>query len=125
MKARLAISLGALLLGGVVGLPSVTAQSAAPAQEQKPGTEKPAKPAATQATRRHVGTVKAVDPAAKTLTVEAKSGEVTITIGDKTTIRRGKDTVRLEDLRTGDQITVVYGDQDGKHVARRITVRAQ
>jgi len=66
-----------------------------------------------------------VDAAARTVTVETKSGDATITITEKTAIRRGKNAVKLEDLKAGDAVTVVYADQDRKHVARRITLRAQ
>lgn len=124
MRTTLAIGLIALLIGGAAAGAPAAAQTAAPGTaEQKLPVEQPAK--AAQKTRRDVGTVKAVDATAKTLTVETKSGDATIAIGDKTTIKRGKNTVKLEDLKAGDRVTVVYAEQDGKHVARSITLRAQ
>lgn len=72
-----------------------------------------------------VGTVKAVDAAAKTLTVEEKSGDATVSVTDKTTIGRGKDAVKLEDLKAGDAVMVAYTRQNGKEVARSITLKSK
>ncbi len=122
----LSMALVVLLIGGVAGMASAASHTAAAPQktQDKPAAEKAAKPAGEK-TGRHAGTVKAVDAAGKTLTVAEKSGEATVTVGEKTTIKRGKDTVKLEDLKTGDQVTVVYASQNGKDVARSITVKAQ
>ena len=125
LRTLLATALAVVLLGTLAGVASAANHAATPAtKEAKPAAEKAAKPAAEK-TRRHVGTVKAVDAAGKTLTVEEKSGEATLTVTDKTTIKRGKDTVKIEDLKTGDPVTVVYAQQDGKDVARSIVVKAQ
>ena len=125
LRTLLATALAVVLLGALAGVASAANHAATPAtKEAKPAAGKAAKPAAEK-TRRHVGTVKAVDAAGKTLTVEEKSGEATLTVTDKTTIKRGKDTVKIEDLKTGDPVTVVYAQQDGKDVARSIVVKAQ
>ena len=125
MRDFLAMVLAVLLIGGVAGMASAANHGAAPVKKAaKPPAEKAAKLAAEK-TRRHVGTVKAVDAAGKTLTVEEKSGEATVAVTEKTIIKRGKDTVKLEDLRAGDQVTVVYSEQDGKQMARSILVKAQ
>lgn len=99
------------------------------ASHQAAGQEKKAekaekKPAAASA-RRHVGTVKAVDPAAGTLTVTEKGGEAEVSVTDKTTIKKGKESVKLSDVKPGDEVTVVYAKQDGKDVARSVTLKAK
>lgn len=91
------------------------------ATEQEKKAEKPAAPAA----RRHVGTVKAVDAAAGTLTVSEKDGEVTVSVGEKTAIKKGQKNVRLNDLKAGDEVIIRYVTEDGKDVARSVTVKAK
>lgn len=125
LRTLLMTASSVVLLGLLTGVAPAANHAAAPAKkETKPAAEKAAKPAAEK-TGRHVGTVKAVDVAGKTLTVEEKSGEATLTVTDKTAIKRGKDTVKFEDLKAGDPVTVVYTQQDGKDVARSIVVKAQ
>jgi len=84
--------------------------------------EKAGKPAAA-ATGRHVGTVKAVDSAAGTLTVTEKEGDAAVSVSDKTAVKKGKESLKLSDLKPGDEVTVVYVKQDGKDVARSVTVK--
>lgn len=124
LRTLLATALAIVLLGALAGVVSAASHAGTPAKETKPAAEKAAKPAAEK-TGRHVGTVKAVDAAGKTLTVEEKSGAATLTVTDKTAIKRGKDTVKLDDLKAGDPVTVIYTQQNGKDVARSITVKAQ
>lgn len=125
LSGLFAAALAVVLVGAVAGDVSAANHAKAPEKkEEKPAAEKAAKPAAEK-TGRHVGTVKAVDPGGKSLTVEEKSGESTVAVTDKTAIKRGKDSVKLEDLKAGDQVTVVYVQQDGKDVARSISVTAK
>lgn len=120
----------AVALLGIMALFAAPTGSAAQ-QEQKPAAEEPkaekpkaAKPKAP-ATRRHVGTVKAVDPAAGTLTVAEKGGDAEVTVGEKTTIKKGKETLTLSDLKPGDEVTVRYTKEEGKDVARAVTVKGK
>lgn len=107
VRELLVMILAMLLIGSVGGVASAANHAGTPEKkDEKPATEKAAKPAAERS-RRHAGTVKAVDPTGKTLIVEEKSGEATVAVTDKTTIKRGKDTVKLEELKAGDQVTVV------------------
>ena len=98
--------------------------SATDKKEEKAAPAKAAKPAADKGGR-HVGTVKAVDAASTTLIVEERSGVSTVTVTDKTTIKRGKDAAKLEDLKAGDAVTVAYTQQDGKQVASSISARSK
>lgn len=118
-------ALSALLIGGVVGPASAANHAAAPekAPAEKPTGGKAAK--TTEKPRRHAGPIKAVDPAGRTLTVKEKSGEVTVTVPDKASIKRGKATVKLGDLKAGEAVTVMTVQRDGKEVARSVTVKAQ
>jgi Cu/Ag efflux protein CusF len=105
---------------------ALAASHQAPGQEKKVETsEKAQKKPAAAAARRHVGTVKAIDPAAGTLTVAEKGGEAEVSITDKTTITKGKESVRLSDVKPGDEVTVVYAKQNGKDVARSVVLKAK
>lgn len=99
-------------------------RGAAEAAAEQPGTGKAA-PAAAEKTLRHIGTVKTVDATSRTLIVTKKAGEVTVDVPEKASIKRGKATVKLEDVKTGEAVTVVYVQQDGKDVARSIALKAQ
>jgi Cu/Ag efflux protein CusF len=117
----------------VVALLGTVLASAAPfqalaASHQAAAPEKKAekaKEAAAPAARRHVGTVKAVDSAAGMLTVTEKGGDAEVTVSDKTTIKKGKESVKLSDLKPGDEVTVVYVKQDGKDMARSVMLKAK
>ncbi len=66
------------------------------------------------------GEVTAVDAAAKTVTLKAKKGEVTVSVEDKTSIKEGKEKKTLADLKAGDKVTVKYTEADGKMTAKSI-----
>lgn len=104
---------------------ALAASHQAAAQEKKAEkAEKAGKPAAAAA-RRHVGTVKAVDPGAGMLTIAEKGGDAEVSVTDKTAIKKGKATVKLSDLQPGDEVTVVYVKENGKDVARSVTLKAK
>ncbi len=105
-----------------IGLAPLAPWEALGASHQAKGQEKKAEKAAAPAARRHVGTVKAVDPAAGSLTVAEKQGEAEVSVTEKTTIKKGKESLKLSDLKAGDAVSVVYVQQDGKDVARSVTV---
>lgn len=109
----------AVLLVSMGSGPALAASHQAAGQEKK--AEKPAAPAA----RRHVGTVKVVDSALGTLTVVEKGGDAQVSITDETAIKKGKETLKLADLKAGDAVSVVYVKQDGKDVARSVTVTSK
>jgi Cu/Ag efflux protein CusF len=95
------------------------------ASHQAAGQEQKAEKAAAPTTRRHVGTVKAVDAGAGTLTVAEKAGEATVAVSEKTTVRKGKGSLKLSDLKPGDEVTVLYVKEGEKDVARSVTVKAK
>jgi Cu/Ag efflux protein CusF len=118
---RIVRAIVAVLFGMLVALGAAVSQQAAAQEKQEKKTEKPAAAAA----RRHVGALKAVDPAAGTLTVTEKEGDATVSVTEKTAIKKGKESLKLSDLMTGDEVTVVYTKEDGKDVARSVTVKAK
>lgn len=114
------VALLGMLWASAAPLQALAASHQAAGQEKK--AEKAEKPAAAAA-RRHVGTVKAVDPAAGTLTVTEKGGDAEVSVSDKTTIKTGKESAKLSDVKPGDEVTVVYVKQDGKDVARSVMLK--
>lgn len=118
MRTIFAVVASAVFTLGSTGQVLAVSHQAA-GQEKR--AEKPAGPAA----RRHVGTVKAVDSAAGTLTVSEKEGEVTVSVGEKATIKKGQKNVTLKDLKPGDEVIIRYVKEDGKDMARSVTVRAK
>jgi Cu/Ag efflux protein CusF len=69
------------------------------------------------------GEVTAVDAAAKTVTLKAKKGEVVISVGEKTSIKEGKEKKSLADVKAGDKVTVRYTEADGKMTAKSIAIK--
>jgi hypothetical protein len=83
------------------------------------GTQQEAK--ATQAVK---GTLKKVEPAERRLSINtAEKGSVTVQTGPGTKIRRNDVDVRVNELREGDSLEVLYRDENGKHVAESVTAK--
>ncbi len=68
------------------------------------------------------GEVVAYDSTVKAMTVRGKKNEIFITLDDKTTIKVGKETKGLTDLKVGDVVNVKYIDEGGKNLARQIEI---
>lgn len=116
------VLLGLLVAFGATGQ-ALSASHQAAGQEkkqEKKGEEKPA-----DGVRHHAGVVKAVQPAAGTLTVAETGGEATVSVGERTPIKKGKDSLKLSDLKPGDEVTVHYVKEAGKDVAQDVTVTAK
>lgn len=120
-RVILAAVMGMLWVSTAPSQALATSHQAAGQEKKAEKAEKAAKPAA----RRHVGTVKAVDPTAGTLTVTEKEGDAEISVSDKTAIKKGTESLKLSDVKTGDEVTVVYMKQNGKDVARSVTLKAK
>jgi hypothetical protein len=83
------------------------------------GTQQEAK--ATQTVK---GTLKKVEPAERRLTLNtAEKGSVTVQTVPDTKIRRNDVDVRVNELREGDSLEVLYRDENGKHVAESVTAK--
>ncbi len=122
-KMRLARGIFVMML--VVWLMPVAPWEALAASHQAKGQEKKAEKAAAPAAQRHVGTVKAVDPASGSLTVAEKQGDAEVSVTEKTTIKKGKESLKLSDLKPGDAVSVVYVKQDSKDVARSVIITSK
>ena len=109
-----AVVAAVLLIAGSSGTIFAASQAATPL-EKEPVVQKMIK---------HEGPVKAVDAGTKTVTVEEKAGEAIIAVTDQTRIPRGKGAVKLQDLKVGEHVTVLATQQEGKTIARSITISA-
>lgn len=122
------VGLLGMMLASAGPVQALAASHQAAGQEQKAEqAEKAKKPAGGMmgGMRRHTGTVKAVDPAAGTLTVTEKEGDAEVSVGEMTMIKKGKESLKLSDLKPGDEVTVMYMKQDGKDTARSVMVKGK
>lgn len=114
-----------------IGIALTLAMSFAPAtaQEKKTGDAGTTTTGATSMTVK--GTVKSAQAdgivvsgqdQAKLGTESGKDREWAFAINNKTTIRRGQETVMVTDLRVGDAVTVRYTEEGGKVVAQNVMV---
>jgi len=125
VKKLVALIMGVAFVSAVAGVALAQAPTTTPPKDEKK-TEKAAeakRPVAHNAS----GTVKAA--AADNLVVSGKlkggkDAEWTFSVDPKTKIRKAGKDVTAADLATGDAVLVRYHDQDGKHVADSVMVRA-
>ena len=69
------------------------------------------------------GTLMNVDQKDRQLTLKtADDKEVPVVLPQATKIRRNDVDVNLDGLMPGDRLEVIYRDEDGKHVADKVTV---
>jgi Cu/Ag efflux protein CusF len=109
------LTLAAILAAMVVGVPvRVSAQSTT--------NTAPAAPAAKPKAPRFMGTLKKVDNAAKTITVENKTkGDRTFEITSETKITKDKKPATLADAAEGDTVSGTYTEgADGKMIAKKV-----
>lgn len=76
-------------------------------------------------TRRVDGVVKSAQADGIVVSGKEKSKERdwAFSVTEKTTIKRGPDTVMATDLKPGDAVTVNYTEQDGKVIAQSVTLK--
>jgi len=86
---------------------------------------KPTEGAKSMKTRRVDGVVKSAQADGIVVSGKEKSKERdwAFSVTEKTTIKRGPDTVMAADLKPGDAVTVNYTEQDGKVIAQSVTVK--
>jgi len=76
----------------------------------------------TQETMSCEGTVKACDPAARTITLHGRGRDRTLPIAADCKVMLRKDKLgSLADIQTGNFVTVIYETPDGKPTAQKIT----
>jgi hypothetical protein len=71
-----------------------------------------------------IGEIASVDVAASTFDVEESSGSraMTFTVADKARITDGRKTLKLADLKSGQNVSVTYLEEDGTKVVRHMQV---
>jgi len=97
-------------------------KAAAPAAEKK--IEKKATKKASSKSLK--GEVVSIDAVASTIVLKVgkakKEKEETIVVSDKTKIKKSKKDIALADVLAGDTVSVKYVTEDGKKVAKSVTV---
>ncbi len=95
------------------------------AQQQQTG-QAPSKAAAQQpALKTHSGEVVSVDTAKSEIVIKQRTGkEMTLSVASDARITKGRQTITLSDLKPGDRVTTRCDESTGKHVLKRISVRA-
>jgi hypothetical protein len=125
VKKLIALIIGVALVSGMAGLAAAQGSSSMPAKEEKK-TDKPveAKKAAVQSAS---GTVRTTGADSLVVSGKAKGGkdaEWTFAVDAKTKVRKAGKNISAVDLAAGDAVLVRYHDQEGKHVADSVMVRA-
>jgi Cu/Ag efflux protein CusF len=69
-----------------------------------------------------IGEVTGVD--LQSQTISAKQGYIlfNVTLDDKTTIRKEKEIKTINDIKTGQKVTIMYFEVGGKNVAKSIRI---
>jgi hypothetical protein len=127
VKKLIALFVGVAFVAGLSGSALAQSTTTAPKPEEKK-MEKPAampaekKPAAHNAS----GTVKsaAADSIVVAGKTKGKEAEWTFSVDPKTKIRKGGKDITAADLAAGDNVSVRYHEDAGKHVADAVMVRA-
>lgn len=125
MKKLLALVVGGAFMVGVAASGLAQAPGGTPPKDEKKG-ERPAE-AKKAATQNANGTVRTSAADSLVVSGKAKGGkdaEWTFALEPKTKIRKAGKEVGAGDLASGDVVLVRYHDQDGKHVADSVLVRA-
>lgn len=125
MKKVIALIVAVLFVFAVASISfAAEEKKAAPAPAEKKAEPAKKAPKVTQVT----GEVKAVDAAAKTITVAKKvkgkvDEETVVAVDDKTKITLDKEKKTLADVKAGDKVTVKYTEVDGKNVAKSVAIK--
>lgn len=109
------LTLIAFVSGAIAAAPPKAAGTAAPAA---PASTKPAK------MEKFSGEVKSVDAMAKSVVVAKGKEEKTFMTDDKTKIMKGKEALKLEDLKAGMHVAIEYKMEMDKMVAASIKASA-
>lgn len=90
----------------------------------KPATTAPAAPVSTKPAKmeKFSGEVKNVDVMAKSIVVAKGKTEKTFVVDDQTKITKGKETLKLDDLKAGTNVVVESKKEAEKDVA--VTIKA-
>jgi len=81
-------------------------------------------PAAPAKAEKFAGDIKSVDAMGKSIVVAKGKEEKTFVIDDKTKITKGKETLKLEDLKAGMNVSIEYKKDGDKNIAATIKASA-
>jgi Cu/Ag efflux protein CusF len=96
----------------LLALAAAAAMVVAPALAQEKAGEKTAEAKAEKIS----GTIEKVDATAKTIDVKAGERLVNLKLEEKTEIHRGKDRIKIADLKVGDRVEVEAHGQVARHI---------
>jgi len=111
------LTLVAFVSGAIAAAPPKAAGTAAPAPAA-PASTKPAK------IEKFSGEVKSVDAMAKSVVVAKGKTEKTFVTDDKTKIMKGKEALKLDDLKAGMNVSIEYKMEMDKMMAATVKVSA-
>ncbi|SRR5579884_1163005 len=77
---------------------------------------------AEERSQRITGVITQVDAPGKTVTVKTKKEEVTLILSDTTKIVSGKEEKKFSDLKSGDIVTALAKEENGKMIAESIRI---
>lgn len=110
------LTLIAFVSGAIAAAPPKAAGTApAPAA---PASTKPAK------AEKFSGEVKNVDAMAKSIVVAKGKEEKTFAIDDQTKIMKGKEALKLDDLKAGTNVSIEYKKEGDKNIATSVKASA-
>jgi Cu/Ag efflux protein CusF len=110
------LTLIAFVSGAIAAAPPKAAGTApAPAA---PASTKPAK------AEKFSGEVKNVDAMAKSIVVAKGKEEKTFAIDDQTKITKGKEALKIDDLKAGTNVSIEYKKEGDKNIATSIKASA-
>ncbi len=101
----------------------VSGAMAQPKPAEKPAAAEKA-PAKAPKAEKFAGEVKNVDAMAKTFVVAKGKTEKTFAVADDTKITKGKETLKLDDLKAGMNVAVEYKKDGDKMVATAVKASA-
>ena len=70
------------------------------------------------------GTVVSVNAAAKTLVIKEKTGDITVTVNNRTIIESGNRQKKFADINAGAEVIVKYAVVDAVKIAKIIIIEA-
>jgi hypothetical protein len=123
MKKLLTIALSVLFLIAAAGLAGAATPKTGGEKKKDPASKTTGEKKAAAKTAAVKGEITVLDETARTLTVKGKKSELALITDDKTVIKEGKEKKDFTALKTGGKVAVKYAPENGKNLAKIITIR--
>ena len=68
--------------------------------------------------RQHTGVIAEFDPKGGELVIKNRKGQFSLSVNSETQVKRGREKLGQDQLRTGMRVTVKYWEKEGKKIAR-------